>query len=62
MTAENKKTLLELEHLSKSTERMLKKILQLQTEYAIQLGVKEGFDMPYTEDELGNKSYKLKLR
>jgi len=55
MTAENKKTLLELEHLSKSTERMLKKILQLQTEYAIQLGVKEGFDMPYTEDELGNK-------
>jgi hypothetical protein len=55
MTADNKKTLLELEHLSKSTERMLKKILQLQTEYAIQLGVKEGFQMPYSEDELGNK-------
>ena len=47
MTDENRKTLKELEHISSMASRMLNEISDLQSQYAVHLGIKEGIT---TED------------
>jgi hypothetical protein len=52
MSAEDKLILSRLEHVSKSTERMMGKIKQLQDEYVVQLALKEGFTTEATKESI----------
>lgn len=54
MTEENKKTLKDLEHISSMAARMLNEISQLQNQYAIHLGVKEGVTTDATAESILN--------
>jgi hypothetical protein len=54
MTDENKKTLKELEHIASMTSRMLNEISELQNQYAVHLGVKEGVTTEKTAETILN--------
>lgn len=54
MSTEDKAILYKLEHISSVTERMILQIEQLQREYAVQLGVKEGLTTDLTKNTLLN--------
>jgi hypothetical protein len=54
MTDENKKVLKELEHISSMTSRMLNEISELQNQYAVHLGLKEGVTTDETKTTILN--------
>jgi hypothetical protein len=54
MTDENKKTLKELEHISSMAGRMLNEISELQSKYAVHLGMKEGITTEKTKESILN--------
>lgn len=54
MTDENKKTLKELEHISSMAGRMLNEISELQNQYAVHLGMKEGITTEKTKETILN--------
>ena len=54
MTDENKKVLKELEHISSMASRMLNEISELQSQYAIQLGLKQGVTTELTKETILN--------
>jgi hypothetical protein len=52
MTEENRKTLKDLEHIASMAGRMLNEISQLQNQYAVHLGVKEGVTTEATKESI----------
>jgi hypothetical protein len=54
MSDENKKTLKELEHISSMAGRMLNEISELQSQYAVHLGIKEGITTEKTKETILN--------
>lgn len=54
MTDENKKTLKELEHIASMAGRMLNEISELQSQYAVHLGMKEGITTEKTKESILN--------
>ena len=52
MTDDNKATLKELEHISSMAARMLNEISELQNQYAVHLGVKEGVTTEETKETI----------
>jgi len=54
MTDSNKEVLKELEHISSMTARMLNEISQLQNQYAVHLGLKEGVTTDSTKETILN--------
>jgi hypothetical protein len=54
MTDENKKVLKDLEHIASMTSRMLNEISELQNQYAVHLGIKEGITTEETKTTILN--------
>ena len=59
MTDENKKVLKELEHISSMASRMLNEISELQSQYAVELGVKQGITTELTKDTILNAELEI---